>query len=124
MERVKCAICGAEDCNVVLTAEDYRFHTTDEKFNLVRCRQRGLVHVNPGPTKGQIEKFYPPEYCKKLGKIERAIVNFLHPYRAKRILETKKFKMKKFLDVGCGDGRFLLPVQKYGCMVLTFLEMQ
>jgi uncharacterized Zn finger protein len=54
VERVKCAICGAEDYNVVLTAEDYRFHTTDEKFNLVRCRQCGLVYVNPDLLKGKL----------------------------------------------------------------------
>jgi 2-polyprenyl-3-methyl-5-hydroxy-6-metoxy-1,4-benzoquinol methylase len=112
MERVKCALCGSEKHSMVLTAEDYRFHTTDEKFNLVKCRGCGLVYVNPRPTKEEMSKFYPRDYYGKQNRMAKVIVKHLLYMKIRKIMSFRK--KGRILDVGCGEGGFLLNFKERG----------
>ena len=61
LESVNCALCEQDNAELVLTSKDWLHHQPGE-FRLVRCRQCGLVYVNPRPTRDSILKYYPADY--------------------------------------------------------------
>lgn len=99
MEKVKCDLCQSDEEEVIFPAAGYWEY--DEKFRVVRCRQCGLVFVNPRPAKEEINKFYPEErywageFCEK---------DYRPIYRP--ILEGFPGS-GKILDVGAGTGALL-----------------
>jgi len=103
LEDVVCGLCD-------LRQEEFLFK--DNGFNLVRCRNCGLVYVNPRPKDApQAEDAgHFKEYLK--GMTGRTI-------EAKKILGeiTKKAKAGKILDIGCAAGYFLKAARAEGWTV-------
>lgn len=59
-EYVDCDFCGKNDTDLVF--EVYSEITmVREKFSIVRCRNCGLVYINPRPLKQIISKYYPED---------------------------------------------------------------
>jgi len=54
-------ICDVDECDTVLTARD-RLHGLPGEFPVVRCRQCGLVYLNPRPRPEALGKYYPSDY--------------------------------------------------------------
>lgn len=123
MEYINCILCDEDNSEKILTAEDLRYNTSGEKFNLIRCRRCGLTYINPRPTKDEIKKYYPSRYkTRKILKNPVLIEKRLKQYRRKRI--SLFFKNPWYidlpiettvLDVGCGAGDLLLLLKERGC---------
>ena len=112
MEKVKCALCNSDNYKIMLKAKDYRCHVTADDFNLVQCKECGLVYVNPRPSKEEIKEFYPYGYYPS-GDFMTKTVKYL--LRKEKIRQVKKYKKRgKLLDVGCGDGDFLFGMSGVG----------
>jgi len=80
----------------------------DEIFSVVECQQCGLAFVNPRPTAGEIQKYYPPEYYQSSGsKSHEGYLRrrFLAEASYLKSLEDGKGR-KRLLDVGCANGEF------------------
>ncbi|MCJ7761084.1 class I SAM-dependent methyltransferase, partial [Candidatus Bathyarchaeota archaeon] len=102
IERIGCAICGSEDHFTILKANDYRFHVEGE-FNVVQCPRCGLIYLNPRPV--DIDKLYPQKYYiqNRFAGLASTLLAFV---KVKRIMKLRR--TGRILDVGCGDGGFLL----------------
>lgn len=106
----KCVICGSEDFIFLLKCYDY-FYFRPYGFNLMKCRQCGMVCLNPLPEKSSI--YYHADDDKNKTKTKRIdIFNLLNPDRA-RIVEKFK-KPGRILDIGCGSGEFLFNMKSRG----------
>ncbi len=112
MELVKCALCDADDYNVILTAKDNRYQLTNEIFQLVQCNNCGLIYLNPRPTKKEMGKFYPQEYYGNQNLVARNYVKLLQIMKIRKIMKYKK--EGQVLDIGCGDGTLLLHFKEKG----------
>lgn len=120
LEYIKCNICGKDDYKYLFTVEDKQFKF-GEKFSIVKCRNCGLVYLNPRPKRSEIGKFYPEEYFYRdyfsykvlsgsLGQILwQFFIKFFFGGRSDLYIISyfKNMPRGKLLDVGCGCGALL-----------------
>ncbi|MFH1591766.1 MAG: class I SAM-dependent methyltransferase, partial [Candidatus Woesearchaeota archaeon] len=112
MEYVKCNLCNSKDYRQLFSAGDSNL-TKQGMFSVVRCRDCGLVYMNPRLTKESMAQFYPATYYKLeksessyLSSILKDKCNIKEMIRSCHKIERLKEK-GKILDVGCGRGDFL-----------------
>ena len=119
MEKVNCDLCGANDTELVLEERD-RLHHLDGAFRLVRCRQCGLVYLNPRPTIEEMARYYPSDYhpYSSLNDHPSVLVRLDHRYgvnkRCRAVIARSKVKGGRVLDIGCSTGGFLDAMRQRG----------
>jgi SAM-dependent methyltransferase len=111
-------VCGAADGQPVGVGEDFEYHTSPDSFLAMRCRNCGLVYLDPRPAPTELGRIYPPEYHAFDFSPER----FGFVYRVRRALEARRAMQwcrglpadARILDVGCGDGFHLRLLRDFG----------
>ncbi|MGC8787731.1 MAG: methyltransferase domain-containing protein, partial [Anaerolineae bacterium] len=109
LEYVHCNLCGADDTELVAEVEG---------FHIVRCRQCGLVYVNPRYREDFLQQLYTAEYYDHDGiRNGQAFFGYedyiadeenIKITFAKRLRTIERFANKgRLLDVGCATGFFL-----------------
>lgn len=106
MEKVNCVLCNLDDYELVTETKDLRYGLSQDIFKIVKCRNCGLVFLNPRTTENEIGKFYSVNYYDNaVTKFENIFCDFLNRAKLNRI---QKYKKKgRILDIGCGNGDFL-----------------
>jgi len=118
LEYVGCALCGGNNTELVIKVYNTHdaYSITNQSFNLVKCRNCGLLYINPRPTKEEISRFYPEKYYSVkitfLTKIINLINYFLKLAQIRRVIKYKK--QGRLLDLGCGVGEFLGEMKRRG----------
>ncbi len=129
-----CKICGGSRFRFLYEGKD-RLHFLEGEFRLYRCEDCGLIFIHPFLNQQDLARYYPEDYysysdSEKLNDEASVTRNKLifylkHPIRAANcILYSKILKHNRnlpcsagqnILDIGCGDGRFLLEKKASGC---------
>jgi len=124
LEKISCPLCGGREFSFFRDIF-YRKHKTGRMFKMVKCRNCGLVYLNPRVKKEFIKAYYPGDYYR---------VNISDPeevlktsYEKEKLVLMKKFslmdnKEKSLLDIGCGKGEFLENLKRYGWKNLRGVE--
>jgi SAM-dependent methyltransferase len=120
-----CAVCGTGECEAVFQASDRLYHTTNERFSVVRCRSCGLLRLDPQPDADALGRYYPGNYWfapdeSAAGKWEeryRRLVLRDHVRFVRRALGESRAR-GQLLDAGCGGGLFLGMMREGGYRVL------
>lgn len=112
MNRIKCAFCGSDQYSLVVQAKDYRLHTTDQVFDLVRCLRCGLIYLNPRPDEGELSIFYPNTFYAEQTVMSRFFSDFLNGSKLREVASFKK--TGRILDVGCGEGGLIFAFKARG----------
>ncbi|MFH0865377.1 MAG: class I SAM-dependent methyltransferase [Bacteroidota bacterium] len=110
-EILKCEICDGNEFADFMQCTDY--FLTKERFFLKKCKNCGLVFVNPRPEIQNLKNYYEsPDYISHSGS-EKGIVNKIYK-RIRQITHNKKYKLvnsfsteKNILDIGSGSGELL-----------------
>jgi 2-polyprenyl-3-methyl-5-hydroxy-6-metoxy-1,4-benzoquinol methylase len=101
---VICDLCEQNNTEVIQKAE--------APFQIVRCKECGLVYVDPQPARDFMSAHYSEDYYKEWieTQMDRRI-----PMWRKRLKKLLKYKIKgRLLDVGFGCGTFLKLAKERG----------
>lgn len=117
-EYLKCNLCGSNSSDIFFKGIDIKYKKLG-LFTVVKCNRCGLIYSNPRPKQSLISKYYPDEYWEMEydnGVMETKIKKIAHKF-----INKISFKIKiplknggKILDIGCGDGKWLLKLREEG----------
>ena len=68
MKFVECDLCGSSENAALFTCRDFRVPDGHGSFQLVECRECGLIYLNPRPEGMEMAPYYPQTYYDDLGR--------------------------------------------------------
>ncbi|MBT3208682.1 MAG: class I SAM-dependent methyltransferase [Bacteroidetes bacterium] len=118
-----CVYCKSQNSEKLYSTKDI----FEDTFHIHKCRKCKAYFLSPQPTNEQLARAYDDSYYgEKDEKFESSSVeNVLDFFRKKRAKKLSKYLKEgaNVLDIGCGNGRFLLYLQKYGKYRLNGTEL-
>jgi len=119
VEIARCLFCDGGAVDVVARGRDYEYDTSPDVFALERCRRCGLVFVQPRPAAEAMSTIYPSNYYAYTEHAdEKAFVKFFRDrverVKVRRYAGIVRAPDARILDIGCGDGRLLEIIQRFG----------
>ena len=120
METIPCNLCHHESARLVYEVEDTNYGQPGV-FSIVECSHCGLVYLNPRPKASEIGAFYLADQYHPFRAIQQT-----HNIRPNKMQRQRAAKIAAMfghgtggtvLDVGCGNGLFLLAMQAHGWQV-------
>ena len=116
LEHINCPICGGNNSKLLWKSKDFRYKICADPFNIVRCDSCNLLFLNPRPAKEDIAIFYPTDFHRQDCSLSYKIIEPLFKIAQESIINSIKNLKKngKILDIGCGNGDFLLAMKGAG----------
>lgn len=109
LEEVNCELCGRGNSEPFLNSNNIRLHCTKE-YNLVKCKECGLVFLNPRPTKDSSFVYYRDSDTEKSHNKPAFYEKFYYSF-----FRSIPGRIKgKLLDIGCGSGRYIYVMREKG----------
>lgn len=129
LEDVACPLGCPRYDDVLLDGQD-RLHDLPGTWRVVRCKTCGLARTTPRPTAATIGYYYPSEYrlhapidptasapsapaTGVVGQLKRQVGAWLDP----QATPLPEMAPGHFYEVGCGNGGFMLEMQRKGWSV-------
>jgi SAM-dependent methyltransferase len=113
-----CPICGGAKHSEFASGFDYELLTCSNHWHFVQCADCRHVWLNPRPAVSELSVIYPSTYYAynyaKISAVARRAKAFLDERKMQKILRFCANRPKSYLDVGCGDGRFLKVLEGLG----------
>jgi 2-polyprenyl-3-methyl-5-hydroxy-6-metoxy-1,4-benzoquinol methylase len=119
LESVSCGVCGADNCLKYASGKDYEYYTSEDEFQMVECQDCGNIYLNPRPVKEELSIIYPANYYaynydQAINPVAIRAKDWLDSIKVKNWLKYLKSSEPRFLDVGCGNGRYLKMLHRLG----------
>jgi 2-polyprenyl-3-methyl-5-hydroxy-6-metoxy-1,4-benzoquinol methylase len=114
-----CPICGHDQFGIYTVGFDYELLTCRNPWRFVRCEDCGHVWLNPRPALSALPTIYPSSYYaynykQQINSLAVRAKALLDRFKMSRILRRLPHPPKSYLDIGCGDGRFLKLMEQHG----------
>jgi ubiquinone/menaquinone biosynthesis C-methylase UbiE len=123
MEYVNCNLCGANNYDLLVVGKDQLFGS-EERFNIVKCKECDLIYLNPRPKETEITKYYPSQ-CLRIN-----IPDFILYLKTWIAVKRDIFRLKKvvpkngrILEIGFGNGEYLAGLRDTGGFEVTGVEI-
>jgi SAM-dependent methyltransferase len=114
----QCIWCKSTETEYLLERKDC---LGDQVFHYLRCRQCGLIRLDPFLSLGEKVRHYPPTYAAYQDQRESWLFRLGRQwYWWRRVHAVHRFltiRRGAVLDVGCATGGFLAVMQKRGWQV-------
>ena len=117
LEFTECVVCHSSQAVTEARGKDYLHQTSDQEFLFCRCLDCGHLYLRPRPTIAEIGRIYPSNYPTFTNRFGRSGSLFA---KVKDQVLVGRFDVlcaglpasMRLLDIGCGDGRFLLALRR------------
>lgn len=114
-----CPVCRHHEHEVYAVGLDYELQTCDNIWKFVSCTGCGHVWLNPRPATSALGAIYPSTYYAynydtAIHPIARRGKELLDWFKLRGILRHFSSPPGSYVDVGCGDGRFLKIMERRG----------
>lgn len=114
-----CPVCGGRDKDRLAVGFDYELLTCSNPWRMVRCRDCGHVWLDPRPAIDTLGIIYPKEYYaynyeQQINRIAVWGKRQLDRRKLRGILRLLGRRPRSFLDIGCGQGRYLRTMARGG----------
>ena len=119
MEKVPCALCGANQTELLFRGYD-EWYKQVGSFPTVQCELCGHIYITPRPDKNEIGAFYPDEYSPYYTAIEdepslwRQFNRRYGMSKRVKLIQSRLLRKGCVLDVGCATGNFLAALRDDG----------
>lgn len=119
VELVTCGVCFCAEAKNYSSSYDYEYGTCANKWRFVQCEACNNIYLNPRPTPHTLQTIYPTNYYSYQYETQ---IHWL-ARKAKQWLDKKKFlfiqknlivKIRRYIDIGCGTGRYLRLMESQG----------
>ncbi|MCM8794450.1 MAG: class I SAM-dependent methyltransferase [Candidatus Omnitrophica bacterium] len=107
-----CPVCGHNRFQPVAVGFDFELLTCRNPWRFVRCQQCAHVWLHPRPAFSTLRTIYPPtyyayNYAEQINPLAVKGKALLDRLKIRSILRHHGRRVTSYLDVGCGEGRFL-----------------
>lgn len=114
-----CALCGGQAFEPVAAGYDYEMQTCGNRWHVRRCQQCTHQQLDPRPAASTLPVIYPSDYYsyemeKTVGRLAMWGKTRLDRLKLRAPLAALGHLPDGYLDVGCGDGRYLGILQSMG----------
>jgi SAM-dependent methyltransferase len=115
----QCPVCESSDFLEHTVGFDYELLTCSNPWRVVKCQRCTHLWLHPRPAVSALPVIYPKTYYAYNYKTQ---INAM-AVRGKELLDSLKMRNilrrlsrppRSYLDVGCGDGRFLRVMERRG----------
>lgn len=124
----RCDVCGSERHRPVAAGYDYELRTCRNLWHYVACDECAQVWLNPRPAAATLSTIYPPEYYAynydDLSALARKGKELIDRRKLGGILAAMPRPPATYLDVGCGDGRYLDVLASKGVPPASLLGLE
>lgn len=66
MKEISCILCHSDKYKKLFSSKDHLLKVDETEFQVVKCRECGMVYLNPQPTLEEMTKYYPSNYAPYL----------------------------------------------------------
>ena len=114
-----CPVCGKNEFKEITSGYDFELETCINEWFFYECESCKCWIVNPRPDKSELSVIYPETYysynlSKTISPVALKGKELLDHIKFNSILSTIRKEPKSYLDIGCGDGRYLKYFAKRG----------
>ncbi len=114
----QCPVCGAGEFTDFAVGFDYELLTCKNPWRFVKCSVCEHLWLNPRPAVRELSTIYPTSYYaynySKINSIARRAKEWLDSRKMAELIRACGQRPHSYLDIGCGDGRFLRTLEKAG----------
>ena len=114
-----CPVCGGNTFHPFASGYDYESLTCRNEWHFVACDRCTHVWLNPRPAIETLPVIYPPTYYaynyqQQISPLAVKGKQWMDAGKMKSILARLGRPPTAYVDIGCGDGRFLRAMERQG----------